>query len=433
MALKLVVVGNGVAGITCALHVRARDPAADITVVSGESPYFFSRTALMYAFMDRQTRRQLEPHERGFWDTHRITRVQDWVTDVEAGAHRVVLKGGRQLEYDRLVLAVGAQARMPDWPGLSAVTDGVCRLVSLQDLDGAERVAATAKRAVVVGGGLIGVELVECLRHLRIPVTFLVREPWYWPMALGAEEAALVEERLRAHGVDVRTGDEVASVQRSPSGRVSGITTAKGESLPCDTLGICIGVVPSVERLRAFQTPPALSRGVVVDGAFRTSLPDVFSAGDCAEIIRPGAPPLLETIWYSAKRQGELCARSLLGEPVDYVPPTFFNSSKFMDVEFTTVGDVMGAPAGTPTMFMRLPGKPVCIRVVHDGNAVRGFNLLGSRWDHTVLCRWVEESRSPAFVREHLHQAQFDAEFSRVPLSRMTVQDLPLRHPARTP
>ncbi|MCK6528055.1 NAD(P)/FAD-dependent oxidoreductase [Myxococcota bacterium] len=424
--MDIVIVGNGVAGITCALAARRRDPGARVVVVSGESDYFFSRTALMYAFMDRMTRRDLEPYERRTWGDLRIDLVRDWVVDLDPTRREVTLHGGRTLAYDRLVLAVGARPNAFPWDGLDRVRDGVVHFVSMQDLDACERLTPSTREAVVVGGGLIGIELVECLVHHGIRTTFLVREPWYWPVALGWEEAEIVGAHMAEHGVDLRLAEEVRSVEAGGDGRVAAVRTAAGERIPCQMLGVAIGVSPNLERIRAFRGAPLLGKGIVVDETLETTLPGVFACGDCVEIRPREGRPYGEQIWYSAKRQGAICADNLFGDKRSYRPPLFFNSSKFFDVEYTTVGSVTDAPEGTPTVYMRLPGRPVAVRIVHDGGRVLGFNMLGSRWDHEVLEGWIREGRSAEFVRRNLPQAQFDVEFGRAPLHRMEVQDLPL-------
>lgn len=426
--MDVLVVGNGVAGVTCAMELRKRDAAARITLISDEAPFFFSRTALMYAFMDRLQRRELEPFERRTWEEQRLELVQDRVVDVDASAHTITLRAGGTRRFDRLVLAVGARARTATWPGMDAVKDGVVNLVSMQDLDACERLAPSSKHAVVVGGGLIGIELVECLAHAGVETSFLVREPHYWPVALGAEESAMVVAQLKKHGVTVELQAAVDRVDVDAAGRVAAVQ-AGGKTYPCNMLGVCIGVEPNVAWLRGVKTPPALGRGVLVDGAFKTSLPDVWSCGDCAEIAQASGPRLLETIWYSAKRQGRLVAGSILGDSVAYTPPTFFNSSKLFELEFTTVGQVMDVPDGTPSILRRHPSKDASQRIVHDGTRVLGFNMLGSRWDHTLLSRWVEERQSPAWVLKNLHRAQFDVEFGRLPLAQCVETQVPIQRP----
>ncbi len=408
--MHFVIIGNGVAGITAAFAIRERDASASITVVSGESDYFFARTALMYVYMDRMQPRDLEPYERGVYEKKLIRRVRAWVRDIDSDRKQIRLDSGEAIAYDKLLLATGSTPNRIPWPGLEAEHDGVVHFVSMQDLERCERLTPSTKRAVVVGGGLIGIELVECLVHHGVHVTFLVREQWYWPIALGPQEGEMVAAHIRKHGVEICLEEEVASVESSSDGRVRAIRTNRGRELPCELLGIAIGVRPAIDWLRSVTTPPAIGRGILATTGFRTSLDSVFTAGDCTEIEGVG----VEQIWYSAKRQGELAARGMLGDHVQYTPPTFFNSAKMFEIEYTTVGR---RADGAGSFYYRQPGRDVSIRIAADGGAVVGFNMLGSRWDHRKLSAWIEQKRTPAEVMASLHQAQFDVEFGQFDLA----------------
>lgn len=413
--MRYVIIGNGVAGITAAFTIRAREETASITVISGESDYFFARTALMYAYLDRLTRRDLEPHERKVYDKQRIERIRAWVTGLDAPGHTLTLSTGRQLAYDRLLLATGSLPNRPAWAGIDQVRDGLVHFVTLQDLENCERLTKFGGKALVVGGGLIGVELVECLHHHGMEVTFLVREPWYWPAALGEPEGQMITAHLQRHGIDVIHNEVVGRVDVDGSGRATGVETESGRRFDCELLGITVGVHPAIEWLAKVTTPPEVRRGIVVDTGFRTSLPDVWAAGDCAEIQFDGRAPLVEQIWYSAKRQGDLAARSMLGDRVSYAPPVFYNSSKFFEIEYTTVGSFR--IAGAQDFHARVPGREVSVRIAVAGGAVAGFNMLGSRWDHNVFERWIAERRPLDYCMERLDQAQFDVEFGRQDLT----------------
>ena len=398
--MHYVIIGNGVAGITAAFALRDRDPHARISVISGESDYFISRTALMYAFMDRLTLRDLEPFERKTYEAKKIDRIRGWVTDLDANT--VTLNNGRQISYDKLLLATGSVPIQPNWPGLETVKAGAVNFVSLQDLEACEEFVPTTRRAVVAGGGLIGVELVECLTHHGIEVDFLVRDSWYWPMALAKEEGEIIAAHMRRHGVKLYLNQEITQVTADAKGRVSAVRTNQNIEFPCQMLGICIGVRPAIDWLRGVTT----ARGIQVANSFQTSLPNVWAAGDCAEL--PNAQ--IEQIWYSAKRQGELAAKAMLGDTVNYQPPLFYNSAKFFDIEYTTVGS-----AAAESFFHQVPGKEISFRIMHENGAVTGFNMLGSRWDHTYFEKWIHERRTLKEVLANLHQAQFDVEFSRIP------------------
>ena len=442
--MKVAILGNGVAGTTCAMTLRQEDRTADVVLISKESPYFYSRTALMYAFMDRMTLADLEPFERKVYDHQRIERIHDAVVDVDFVKKTLSFAKGDTLSFDRLVLATGAMPHFVPWQGLedlakahdgtSSVQSGIVHLVSLQDLEVCESLVSTTKRAVVVGGGLIGIELVECLVHHGVRVTFLVREDTFWPAALNEQESAVVVAHMRAHGVDVRLGEAIGQVKRETSGRVCSVVTSKGDHLACDMLGVCIGVKPSVGFLKGLSHGPQIGSGVLTDRFLRTTVEHVFACGDCAEIDLE-APSLFDVMgaalgtrkrvielnWYAAKRQGAVAAHNVLGRMQAYRPPMFFNSSKFFDIEFTNVGfPQLDAKSHPATVFNAPSGRSI-LRIVHEEplpQRVLSFNVLGARVDHALLASWVEQRRGLAEVLARFHEAQLDVEFGRVPFER---------------
>lgn len=181
-------------------------------------------------------------------------------------------------------------------------------------------------------------------------------------------------------------------------------------------LGISIGVRPAIGWLAKVTTPPAMGRGTQVTPDFRTSLANVWAAGDCAELLQTDDGPVVEQIWYSAKRQGELAGKAMLGDAVAYRPPLFYNSAKFFEIEYTTVGNVTRLPERTRSFHCHVPRREASVRVIEHEGAVIGFNMLGSRWDHARFEDWINERRPLDYVMENLHLAQFDVEFGRADL-----------------
>jgi len=417
-AMHYAIIGNGVCGMEAALALRAREAEARITLVSDEHDHFYSRPALMYVFAGQTSLRDTEPYDRGLYERMRFERVRKRVASVDASGHALVFEDGSRLAYDRLLLATGSRGRQAPWPG--AAGPGLHYFVTLRDLEGLDREARKGQRAVVVGGGLIGVEVAEILHDRGLHVAFVIRENWYFPLALDNNEALLVTEHMRRHGIDVRLGVNVDEILRGPGGGLRGVKVA-GEELPADLVVSAIGVIPNTDFLAGSAITLSKGGAVEVDGALATSAPEVWAAGDCANVTWADGSRRPEQLWYTARDQGRAAACSMLGDDVVYRRGAWYNSAKFFDIEWTTAGWVpvclnwdntpIEPGPDVRCWFQRLPGQCVSQRVVTRGDRVVGFNFLGSRWDHEPLLQWIHERRSLEWVLKHLHEAQFDEEF----------------------
>ncbi|MFZ5476499.1 MAG: NAD(P)/FAD-dependent oxidoreductase [Myxococcota bacterium] len=418
--MHYVVVGNSIAGIEAAIALRNRDAKARITVISGEHDHPFARVSLMYIFCGQLSLKDTEFYDRGLYDRMRFERVKDWVTGVRAAEHRVELASGRSVPYDRLLLAVGSKARRMPWPN-AYEGPGVHHFVTLQDHEKLDAAAKKGMRAAVIGGGLIGVESAEVL-HLRgLKTHFLIREPWYFPVALDNNEAEVVAEHIRHHGVDARTGTPVDSMERRGSELVLKLPE---EQVTVDLVVGAIGVVPATDFLKDGEVALNAQSGAIEtdDGLRSTTAPDVWAAGDCAQVTWPDGARRPEQIWYTSRDQGRAAARSMLGDEVVYRRGTWYNSAKFFDLEYTTAGFIPfpakpnkpgggEGDGGYVTWYQQVPGTSMTQRVVCKGDRVVGFNCMGSRWDHQVFMRWIHERRSLEWVLDHMEEARFDEEF----------------------
>ncbi|GAB2789485.1 FAD-dependent oxidoreductase [Rhabdobacter roseus] len=412
----IVILGNGIGGITTARHVRKLSQHR-ITVVSGETEHFFSRTALMYLYMGHMKYEHIKPYEDFFWAKNRIELRQAWVKsiDFEKKELHFAQSTSEPLGYDILVLATGSTPSYFEWPGQEL--PGVQGLYSYQDLERMETAAPRGtSRGVVVGGGLIGVEMAEMLLSRDIPVTLLVREKSYWGNVLPREESELVSRHIREHGVDLRFGAELAEIKPDASGqRVGSIKTTSGEEIAGPFVGLATGVRPNVDFLRG--TSLEVDRGILVNKYLETNLPDVYALGDCAQHREPpaGRKPV-EQIWYTGRIMGETLARTLCGTRTPYTPGVFYNSAKFFDIEYQTYGQVPARlDADTGTFYWEHPEGRIALRInfEKETGAVTGFNACGLRLRHEVCARWIEQQSTLSHVMQHLREAHFDPEFFR--------------------
>jgi NADPH-dependent 2,4-dienoyl-CoA reductase/sulfur reductase-like enzyme len=417
---QVVIVGAGVCGMEAALALRRREPDTRIAIVTDEHDHFFSRPALMYVFSGQMTLRDTEPYDRALFARMGLDRVRGRVTAVDGPARRLAIDNRAPLAFDRLLLAVGSKARPAPWPG--AAGPGVHAFVTLADLASLDAAARAGGRAVVVGGGLIGVEVAEILKHRGLHVTFVIRQTWYYPVALEAREGALVAEHLRAHGIDVRLETVVEAVVRDPAGAVRAVRI-DGADVPCDLVVAAVGVVPNTAFLAGSSVALAANGAIEVDDRLRASPNGIWAAGDCANVTWIDGSRRPEQLWYTARDQGRTAAASMAGDAAAYRRGTWYNSAKFFDLEYTTAGFVpivldaenraIPVEEGVTTWFQRAPGRSASERIVCRGGRVVGFNMLGGRWNHEPLLEWIEERRPLDFVLAHLHEAQFDEEFER--------------------
>lgn len=408
--LHIVIIGNGVAGITAARHVRKLSDH-DITVISSESRHFFSRTALMYIYMGQETFEQTKPYEDEFWEKNRIDLLYDHVTRLDPNSRRVVLRSGAAFFYDRLLLATGSESNFFNWPGQNLL--GVQGLYSLQDLKMMEAATKGVRRAVIVGGGLIGVEMAEMLHSRGIDVTYLVREDGFARHFLPLEESQLISGHVGSHGVDLRLETELKEILGDSAGRVRAVVTNRGDEIACEFVGLTVGVKPRTQITEGSTVET--KRGILVDDFLETNVPGIFAAGDCSELRTPRSGRRgVEPLWYTGKMQGQIAARNLCGERVSYDPGIWFNSAKFFDLEYQVYGDILPAlPKEHRTLYWEDERGHRSIRINWDAASSRvvGFNLIGVRYRHKVCEEWIRENASIENVLENLGAANFDPEF----------------------
>jgi len=244
---QVVIIGNGISGITAARHIR-RMSNHRITVISSETKHFFSRTALMYIYMGHMNYEHTKPYEDWFWKKNHIDLVDAYVSKVDTDKKIVICGDGNAMPYDVLIIACGSKPKKIGWPGQDL--EGVSGMYSYQDMETIERFTHNINHAVIVGGGLIGVELAEMLTSKNVQLTFLVREPSFWSIVLPKEESELVGKHIREHHVDLRLSTELKEILPDQNGRVRTVVTNKGEEIPCQFVGLTAGVTPNIDFLK---------------------------------------------------------------------------------------------------------------------------------------------------------------------------------------
>jgi NAD(P)H-nitrite reductase large subunit len=342
---RYLILGNGAAGATAAESARAADPQAEITVVGAERHLMYSRPGLAYVLSGIIPPQQVVARSQGWYRERRIQVVHAAATAVDPAARRVSLAGGRSLPYDRLLIATGARATALPYPG--ADLDGV---VFLDTLDGAldmMRRLKRARRAVVIGGGITALEMAEGFAHRRLETHYVLRRSVLWASVFNEAESCVLEERMRAEGVTIHYNTEAEAivgdrVGRSDRGKVAGVRLKGGALLPADLVGAGIGVRPQIDL--AHGTAIRVDQGVLVDEQLRASAPDVFAAGDCAQVLdRWTGRHTLDVLWPTAVAQGNTAGRNLAGGQEVYTKGVPANACMLFGLHVTAIGQLGGS------------------------------------------------------------------------------------------
>lgn len=412
----IVIIGNGISGVTLARHIRKLSDKR-ITIISAETDYFFSRTALMYIYMGHMTYEHTKPYEDWFWKKNRIELKKGYVKHIETKSKTLHFAEGDSMTYDKLVIATGSKPNKFGWPGQDL--KGVQGLYTKQDVDQLEIDAPNnkvCKRAVIVGGGLIGIELAEMLNSRNIPVTFLVRESSFWNGVLPEDESQMINRHIKNHHIDLRLSTNLKEIKSDENGKAKSVIIEEtGEEIPCDLVGLTAGVSPNIDFLKDSEIET--DKGVKVNKYLETNVEDVYAVGDCAEQQEPNENRRpIEAVWYTGRMMGEVLAQTLCGNKMAYNPGHWFNSAKFMDIEYQTYGWVHGSK-GRPDYEQHFHWKheddTKCITIAFnkDTNEFLGINTFGIRMKHDTFDKWLTEKRDIDFVVKNLRQANFDPEF----------------------
>jgi NADPH-dependent 2,4-dienoyl-CoA reductase/sulfur reductase-like enzyme len=329
----------GAAGVAAALTARRLDPAGRITIVTKDPYLYYSRPGLAYLLAGEIPTGQLNPFSKTLFDQNRIRILTEAVFSIDLKNQRLALGGNQTLGYDRLLIATGASAQMPDVPGIKL--DGVVKLDSYDDAQCILKAARRTKTAVVVGGGITALELVEGLVAQGICVHYFLRGERYWSSVLDEVESRIVERRLAEDGVKIHYHTELAEVI-GKRGAVVGVRAVEDGceiSLPCQMLAVAIGIRPRLSL--AAKAGLDVERGILVSPQLRTRAENVFAAGDVAQVFDPQKGEyLLDSLWGPALEMGRVAGANMTGASLTYIKKYPFNVTRLAGLVTTIIGRV---------------------------------------------------------------------------------------------
>jgi 3-phenylpropionate/trans-cinnamate dioxygenase ferredoxin reductase component len=368
-----VIVGAGLAGGKAAQELRERGFDGGLVLIGAEPEPPYERPPLSKDYLRGESaRQQTFVHDEGFYGEHDIVLITgSSATRLDLGARRIGLDDGRELGFDRLLLATGAEPRRLTVPG--AELDGVHYLRTIADSERLRERLDHGGRVAVVGAGWIGSEVAASARQRGLEVTLIDPLPLPNQRIFGAEIGGFYRDVHAQHGVELALGEGVEAFEGE--GHVTGVRTSSGRVIECDFAVAGIGVAPRVQL--AAEAGLEIDNGIVVDEKLQTSVPGVFAAGDVANAWHPffGTQIRVEH-WANALNQGPAAARSMLGEEVSYDRvPYFFSDQYEVGMEYSG-----WAPEWDEVVFRgaREGGEFVAFWL-RDGRVVAGMNV--NTWD----------------------------------------------------
>jgi 3-phenylpropionate/trans-cinnamate dioxygenase ferredoxin reductase subunit len=374
---EFVIIGASLAGAKAAEALREAGFAGKVTLIGEETYLPYERPPLSKGYlMGDAPREGAQVHDAEWYQQQDIDlRLGARVTDLDPAAHTVTIDGVEKIRYDRLLLTTGSRVRRLDVPGADLADVRYLRTQPESDalLD---RLRAGGRRVVVVGAGWIGLETAAAARHHGASVTVVEMDTLPLRRVLGDEVATVYADLHRQHGVDFRFGAGVREF-RGSDGVLTGVVLTDGTELPADLVIVGVGITPATELATAGGL--TVDNGVAVDSALRTSDPDVYAAGDVANVLNPLVGKRIRVEhWDNAMNGGPAAARSMAGEDVVYDPvPYFFSDQYDLGMEYAGYVD----PGGYDEVVFR--GDPASYEFIafwlKDGRVLAGMNA--NIWD----------------------------------------------------
>jgi nitrite reductase (NADH) large subunit len=402
--MKHVIIGNGVAGVHAAETLRRFDPAGEITLISDETLPPYCRPMISMVLEGSVATEKLPIRPVSFYDDLNITPALGSRVSAVDVDNRTVSVSGKCYPYDRLLIASGADPRRIKADGL-----GLRNIFFMRTAAHVRQMLAVlpdVRKALVLGGGLVGFKAAYGLVRRGIPVTMLIRSGHPLSMQVDAEAGRMITDELKAHGLDVRVGAEAAAFEGN--GRVAAARLSDGTRLSCDMVVIGKGVFPA----RGFVPKDKIKvdAGIVVDEHMQTSAPGVFAAGDVAEstdIAR--RTPWVNAIWPEAVAQGRIAGMNMAGHPAAYPGTLSRNVIRIFGLDVMTAGLVAPPEAECfETLSVTDTRARTYRKLVFRGDRLVGMVLVNSIEQGGVLTALIQSATPVRPPREALLKPGFN-------------------------
>jgi len=374
--VEYVIIGGSAGGVGAVEAIREVDPAGAITVISEEPFPQYSRP-MIADFLSGETPFEKMTYRDGkFWERNGVHALLGRkAVGLDLTKRQVRLDDGDEVAFEKLLIATGGRPFIPGIEGTEK--KGVFTFTTLSDAEALAEMTNGVEKAIVIGGGLIGVGATEALVKREVEVTMVELKDKVLSLILDAAASDIVEKVIKKAGVTVVTGQTVKRIvgRRDDDASVGGAVLTNGEEAPCDVVIVAIGVIPRTELVAG--TEIKVNRGILVDRFMRTNVPDVYACGDVAEaydFIWGENRPL--PLWPVAHLGGRVAGYNMVGVKKEYPGGTAMSALKYLDLPIISVG-LTNPDGGTyETMIKYAPEKDVYKKIVLKDDLIVGMILV---------------------------------------------------------
>lgn len=410
--MKYVIIGNSAAGAVCAETIRAVDPQGTITIISEEIYHVYSRCLLPDYLAGNRNEEELRIRNLDFYRSNQINcHFGVRAEKINPAVREVLLSNGEIIAYDKLLIATGSRSFFPPVPGLEG--DQIFGFRNIQDAKKILRALPKVRRAVVLGGGFVGLEAAYALYSKGVEVTVVEKMSQVLPSQFDKEAAAILAKDMQREGIRIITGSGIKEIvnpglwQKLFGKYGKGVLLENGDTLKCESIVVAAGTKPNVEI--AGGTAIRVNRGIIVDEYMQTHEPHIYAAGDVVETIDAVTEQRkLSPIWPNAVVQGRIAGLNMAGVPKPYTALVGMqNAVEFREVPAIAVG-MTEAGDGAEEIIIRGPGHNKYKKfVVKDGKLV-GVILVGDIRQAGVYNALIKNKIDISRTKDYLSKEDFN-------------------------
>ncbi|MFX0179428.1 MAG: NAD(P)/FAD-dependent oxidoreductase [Candidatus Hodarchaeota archaeon] len=372
--------GGGPAGAIAALEIRQHDIEGEIIIISDEDYQFYKRSKIINLISASCSEDDLFIKGKKVYDENNIRFINDHVERVIPEKQQIILKSGDSFHYDYLLIASGGSPIILPWKGVEL--EGIYTLYNLDDAKKVAEQACNAEHVVVIGGGSIAMKAIQNFKKIGLDISIIEKSSHLWPIGFDRKVARIVEKKITKNGIHIYLEEEIVEF-KGKNGKLSSIVLKSGQEILADLAIITIGMKPNIDFL--IRSGIEVEQGIIVDSYMRTNIPNIYAAGDVAQIYDPlYNVPILHPTWGNAKKQGKIAARNMVGDNVKYSGTIPIQTIKIFGFTAIAVGITHSKKNFDELSWISFE-KDLCRKFVFENEHLLGALILGKQINKKVI------------------------------------------------